>query len=206
MRHMQVTGVTCPVYHPDIGWAPVFGRSVRKSRGGRQRSLCLGALTYGEATGYDIKKFFESSFSHCFLAGYGSIYPALAELTAAKLVTTRTVPGHGGPSRKIYRLTDAGRKAFLTQAPGDRTPAQGQVRIPGAHALRRAPAARAAEHDPGRASRRHRTAAEVDPGFREPRDRSGSPSFPGRPFRLRFRQGGHDRRQQLHKCPSFRLE
>lgn len=79
------------------------------------KDLCLGALTYGEATGYDIKKFFESSFSHCFLAGYGSIYPALAELTAAKLVTARTVPGQGGPSRKIYRLTEAGRKAFLTQ-------------------------------------------------------------------------------------------
>ena len=77
------------------------------------KDLCLGALTYGEATGYDIKKFFESSFSHCFLAGYGSIYPALAELMAEKLVTTRTVPGQGGPSRKLYRLTEAGRKAFL---------------------------------------------------------------------------------------------
>ncbi|HEV7164848.1 MAG TPA: PadR family transcriptional regulator [Gammaproteobacteria bacterium] len=79
------------------------------------KDLCLGALTYGEATGYDIKKFFESSFSHCFLAGYGSIYPALAELTAERFVTTRTVPGQGGPSRKIYRLTEAGRKVFLTR-------------------------------------------------------------------------------------------
>ena len=79
------------------------------------KDLCLGALTYGDATGYDIKKFFESSFSHCFLAGYGSIYPALAELTAEKLVTARTVPGQGGPSRKIYRLTETGRKAFLAR-------------------------------------------------------------------------------------------
>lgn len=77
------------------------------------KDLCLGALTYGDATGYDIKKFFESSFSHCFLAGYGSIYPALAELTAEKLVTARTLPGQGGPSRKVYHLTAAGRKAFL---------------------------------------------------------------------------------------------
>ncbi len=79
------------------------------------KDLCLGALTYGEATGYDIKKFFETSFSHCFLAGYGSIYPALAELTAEKLVTARTVPGQGGPSRKVYKLTEAGRKAFLAR-------------------------------------------------------------------------------------------
>ena len=79
------------------------------------KDLCLGALTYGDATGYDIKKFFESTFSHCFLAGYGSIYPALAELTGEKLVTARTAPGQGGPNRKIYHLTDAGRKAFLAR-------------------------------------------------------------------------------------------
>jgi len=78
------------------------------------KDLCLGALTFGDATGYDIKKFFESNFSHCFLAGFGSIYPALAELTDQKLVTARTVPGAHGPSRKLYKLTPAGRRAFLT--------------------------------------------------------------------------------------------
>jgi len=77
------------------------------------KDLCLGALTHRDATGYDLKKFFESTFSHCFLAGYGSIYPALAELTEEKLVSAKTVPGQGGPSRKIYHLTEAGRKAFL---------------------------------------------------------------------------------------------
>lgn len=77
------------------------------------KDLCLGALTHGDATGYDLKKFFESTFSHCFLAGYGSIYPALAELTDEKLVSAKTVPGQAGPSRKLYHLTDAGRKAFL---------------------------------------------------------------------------------------------
>lgn len=79
------------------------------------KDLCLGALTYGDATGYDIKKFFENSLSHCFLAGYGSIYPALAELTQEKLVTARTVPGQGGPSRKVYHLTPTGRKSFLAK-------------------------------------------------------------------------------------------
>jgi len=77
------------------------------------KDLCLGALTYGDATGYDIKKFFESTFGHCFQAGYGSIYPALAELTEAGLVTARTEPGQAGPSRKLYHLTETGRRAFL---------------------------------------------------------------------------------------------
>ena len=79
------------------------------------KDLCLGALTHGDATGYDLKKFFESTFSHCFVAGYGSIYPALAELTEEKLVSARTVPGQAGPSRKLYHLTEAGRKAFLAR-------------------------------------------------------------------------------------------
>ena len=79
------------------------------------KDLCLGALTHGDATGYDLKKFFENTFSHCFLAGYGSIYPALAELTEEKLVSARTVPGQAGPSRKVYHLTEAGRRAFLAR-------------------------------------------------------------------------------------------
>ena len=42
------------------------------------KTVCLGMLTDGEASGYDLKKHFESSFGHFFAAGYGSIYPALA--------------------------------------------------------------------------------------------------------------------------------
>lgn len=76
------------------------------------KDLCLGALTFGDASGYDIKKFFENTFSHFFIAGYGSIYPALAELTKANLITARTEAGQGRPDRKVYHLTDAGLKAF----------------------------------------------------------------------------------------------
>ena len=47
------------------------------------KTLCLGLLTAGEACGYDLKKTFESSFKHFFPAGYGSIYPALADLAEA---------------------------------------------------------------------------------------------------------------------------
>lgn len=77
------------------------------------KSLCLGALTFGEASGYDIKKFFECTFSHFFVAGYGSIYPALAALEEQGLVTCRAEPQQGKPDRKVYALTEAGREAFL---------------------------------------------------------------------------------------------
>ncbi|MGA9851786.1 MAG: PadR family transcriptional regulator [Gammaproteobacteria bacterium] len=77
------------------------------------KDLCLGALTFGDASGYDLKKFFETTFSHFCAAGYGSIYPALAELTAEGLVSCLELPQEGKPDRKLYRLTAAGRKTFL---------------------------------------------------------------------------------------------
>ena len=77
------------------------------------KDLCLGALTFGDASGYDLKKFFETTFSQFCSAGYGSIYPALAELTAAGLVSCHALPQRGKPDRKVYHLTAAGRQAFL---------------------------------------------------------------------------------------------
>lgn len=90
------------------------------------KTLCLGALTFGEASGYDIKKFFECTFSHFFVAGYGSIYPALADLTGRGLVTCRDEPQEGKPDRKVYALTDAGHRVFLDDL--ERTPPNHKVR------------------------------------------------------------------------------
>ena len=53
------------------------------------KTLCLGVLTEGDKTGYEIKRCFEEAFSHFFGAGFGSIYPALAELSRLGLVTCR---------------------------------------------------------------------------------------------------------------------
>ena len=72
------------------------------------KTVCLGMLSDGEATGYDLKKQFESSFAHFFAAGYGSIYPALSSLAHDGLVECREIPQQGKPDRKVYRVTDAG--------------------------------------------------------------------------------------------------
>lgn len=77
------------------------------------KTLCLGLLTVQEACGYDLKKTFESSFKHFFPAGYGSIYPALADLAEAGLVSCREIPQVGKPDRKVYRITEQGEKAFM---------------------------------------------------------------------------------------------
>jgi PadR family transcriptional regulator AphA len=77
------------------------------------KTLCLGLLTVNEACGYDLKKTFETSFKHFFPAGYGSIYPALADLAESGLVNCREIPQVGKPDRKVYRITEAGEKAFI---------------------------------------------------------------------------------------------
>jgi len=77
------------------------------------KTVCLGMLTDGEASGYDLKKEFESSFGHFFAAGYGSIYPALNALARDGLVECRCVPQEGKPDRKVYRITAAGREHLL---------------------------------------------------------------------------------------------
>lgn len=77
------------------------------------KELCLGALTLGDASGYDLKRFFETTFSHFCAAGFGSIYPALAELAAEGLVCGTGDAQGGRPERKLYHLTAAGRRTFV---------------------------------------------------------------------------------------------
>ncbi|MBK5912563.1 hypothetical protein CCR85_13815 [Rhodothalassium salexigens] len=77
------------------------------------RTLCLGILSLGDATGYEIKKMVaEGSFSFFSEASYGSIYPALTKLTQDGLVACRTEHQERRPDKKVYSLTDAGRQAL----------------------------------------------------------------------------------------------
>jgi len=77
------------------------------------KTLCLGALTLGDASGYEIKKLFENGpFAYFYRAGFGSIYPALGALHKEGKVSVRAEEQQGRPDKKVYSLTDAGRKAL----------------------------------------------------------------------------------------------
>jgi len=78
------------------------------------KTVCLGMLTDGAASGYDLKKHFESTFGHFFAAGYGSIYPALSSLAEQGLVSCEHIPQEGKPDRKVYEITPEGRTYLLT--------------------------------------------------------------------------------------------
>ena len=74
------------------------------------RTLCLGVLSFQEASGYEIKKEIEEGlFSHFIEASFGSIYPALTQLNAEGLVTLRAEEQTSRPDKKVYAITEAGR-------------------------------------------------------------------------------------------------
>ena len=78
------------------------------------RTICLGILTRGDATGYEIKKLFEEDgYQHFVEASFGSIYPALNRLTEDGFVSVREEAQEKRPDRKVYSITEKGRQAFV---------------------------------------------------------------------------------------------
>jgi DNA-binding PadR family transcriptional regulator len=79
------------------------------------KTLCLGVLSEEDRSGYEIKRRCEEVFRHFFVAGFGSIYPALAELQRDGFVTSQSVEQKKRPDKKIYRITDSGRAALAAE-------------------------------------------------------------------------------------------
>ena len=78
------------------------------------RTLCLGALELGDATGYEIKKLYEEGdLSHFYAVGFGSIYPALTRLVEDGLAECSDQPQAKRPDKKIYRITPKGRRELI---------------------------------------------------------------------------------------------
>lgn len=78
------------------------------------RTICLAILYEGPATGYEIRKLsVEGDYSYFIDASFGSIYPALAKLEAESLVASHVEQQEGKPAKKVYSITEAGRRAFI---------------------------------------------------------------------------------------------
>jgi PadR family transcriptional regulator, regulatory protein AphA len=72
----------------------------------------LGLVAEGPRSGYDIKKEVEERLSHFWSESYGHIYPMLRRLHARGLLDRTLERQEGRPDRKVYSLTDGGRKAL----------------------------------------------------------------------------------------------
>lgn len=77
------------------------------------KTLCLGVLSCGDASGYEIKKQFEEGpFAYIYDAAFGSIYPALGKLKDEGLVTFKAMAQDGRPDKKVYSINDNGLAAL----------------------------------------------------------------------------------------------
>ncbi len=89
------------------------------------KTLCLGVLHFGPASGYEIRKQFEDGpMSHIQEAGFGSIYPALRKLSEDGLVKGDTQHQASRPDKTVYTITEAGqlalKRALMTPPADDR--------------------------------------------------------------------------------------
>lgn len=88
------------------------------ARSNKSRFAVLGILTFGEMSGYDIRKVFSKGPAHFWQESYGQIYPILRTLESEGMVVKRTEQtGEGRPPRKVYALTPGGRTALKDWLP-----------------------------------------------------------------------------------------
>jgi PadR family transcriptional regulator PadR len=74
--------------------------------------LCvLALLSRADSYAYEIASRLAAGID----MGEGTIYPLMRRLQDEKLVETYLVESPAGPSRKYYRLTEAGKASFATQ-------------------------------------------------------------------------------------------
>src|SRR5215510_6189840 len=74
------------------------------------RYLILGLLMESPMSGYDIKKRVHSALGAATQASYGTLYPMLHKLLAEDAVEVQEIEQQGRPSKKIYRITERGKR------------------------------------------------------------------------------------------------
>lgn len=70
----------------------------------------LGVLSLTSGSGYDIKKFCDSTIAHFWNENYAHIYPVLKDLEAEGLVSKTAEQNEGRPPKSVYSITDKGRE------------------------------------------------------------------------------------------------
>ncbi|PJC85637.1 transcriptional regulator [Vibrio sp. HA2012] len=74
--------------------------------------VILTVLSTRDATGYDITKEFSYSIGYFWKASHQQVYRELNKMAQHDMVTCELQPQEGKPDRKVYSITDKGRKAL----------------------------------------------------------------------------------------------
>ncbi len=69
----------------------------------------LGVLSLMSGSGYDIKKFCDSSIGYFWNENYGHIYPVLQKMEDEELITKEVKQTEGRPVKNVYSITQKGR-------------------------------------------------------------------------------------------------
>jgi PadR family transcriptional regulator, regulatory protein AphA len=80
----------------------------------------LGLLARRPMSGYDLKTAIDRTIRHFWAASYGQIYPELRRLEERGWITGADA-ARGGRSRRVYRITAAGRAALVGWLHGQET-------------------------------------------------------------------------------------
>ena len=76
----------------------------------KTKYVILGLLNHENCSGYDIKKRIDIALSKFWSAGFGQIYPTLKQLEEEKDIVHIDSTYKFGPERKIYQITEKGKK------------------------------------------------------------------------------------------------
>jgi PadR family transcriptional regulator, regulatory protein PadR len=83
--------------------------------GATTHSLILSILADGENHGYEIVRKVNDLSEGVFEWREGTVYPVLHKMEQAGLIDGQWVTGSTGKQRRVYKLTDAGRRALKDQ-------------------------------------------------------------------------------------------
>lgn len=73
----------------------------------------LGFLNFSTMTGYQLKQHFDQSIRHFWSANLSQIYPALGHMEKEGLLTMEVEYQEKHPPRKVYRITEVGRRELM---------------------------------------------------------------------------------------------
>jgi PadR family transcriptional regulator AphA len=72
----------------------------------------LGLLSFGERSGYELKKAAEAGVGYVWTAAKSHVYGVLPRLVEGGYATTRRVTQERRPDKQVYRITAKGKRAF----------------------------------------------------------------------------------------------
>ena len=88
------------------------GEDGKSAKVGTLGFALLGVLARGPSSGYDVAQMMRQPVGFFWHARHSQIYPELAALDAARLVTFEVVAQTDRPAKKVYSLTPAGAAAL----------------------------------------------------------------------------------------------